>query len=158
REHATVPLDRGVFLPITWRMHEGVCRFISEGFYDGRLNPNPSNQNQYLVLDDHAHPGLMRAGIAFCDVQHAGCSPKSEEEAIEIEQLYSSLLTQEWRDKAGVQRQIGTNDVLVVSPYNMQVNLLRDVLPKGARVGTVDKFQGQEAAAVLISMATSSAE
>jgi uncharacterized protein len=40
----------------------------------------------------------------------------------------------------------------------MQVNLLKLVLPKGARVGTVDKFQGQESAVVLISMAASSGE
>jgi len=53
---------------------------------------------------------------------------------------------------------IGTADILVVTPYNMQVNLLKSVLPAGARVGTVDKFQGQEAAAVLVSMTTSTAE
>jgi uncharacterized protein len=53
---------------------------------------------------------------------------------------------------------IGVADILVVSPYNMQVNLLQSVLPASSRVGTVDKFQGQEAAVVLISMATSSGD
>jgi len=53
---------------------------------------------------------------------------------------------------------IEIDDILVVSPYNMQVGLLADRLPTGARVGTVDKFQGQEASVVLVSMATSSAE
>src|SRR3954449_12509347 len=53
---------------------------------------------------------------------------------------------------------MGADNILVVAPYNSQVNLLRSVLPFGARVGTIDKFQGQEAEAVLISMATSSGE
>lgn len=49
-------------------------------------------------------------------------------------------------------------DILVVTPYNVQVNYLRSILPDNAKVGTVDKFQGQEAPIVLISMVTSSAE
>jgi superfamily I DNA and/or RNA helicase len=65
-------------------------------------------------------------------------------------------LGQRWTDREGVVHRIGVDDILVVSPYNMQVNLLRTRLPEGARVGTVDRFQGQEAAVVLISMATSS--
>jgi uncharacterized protein len=67
-------------------------------------------------------------------------------------------MCQQWTDSQRAVRQIGCEDVLVVSPYNMQVNLLKSILPGGARVGTVDKFQGQEAAVVLISMATSSGE
>ena len=65
---------------------------------------------------------------------------------------------QRWIDQEGRVRPIGVKDVLVVSPYNMQVNLLRSQLPEGARVGTVDRFQGQESAVVLISMATSSGD
>ena len=68
------------------------------------------------------------------------------------------MLGQKWRDRTGKERVIAPDDILVVSPYNMQVNLLQSVLPAGARVGTVDKFQGQEAAVVLISMATSSGD
>ena len=68
------------------------------------------------------------------------------------------LLGGQWVNEKGEQSQIGVADILVVSPYNMQVDLLRQILPEGARVGTVDKFQGQEAAVVLISMATSSGE
>ena len=46
-------------------------------------------------------------------------------------------------------------DILIVAPYNLQVNLLKQLLPQGAQVGTVDKFQGQEAAVVIVSMTTS---
>ena len=69
-----------------------------------------------------------------------------------------ALLGQRWTDREGRTSPIGVDDILVVSPYNMQVNLLRSRLPEGAQVGTVDKFQGQEAAVVLISMATSSGD
>lgn len=71
---------------------------------------------------------------------------------------YDGLLGKSWVDRKGVKRTIGLDDILVVTPYNMQVDHLRDVLPSRARVGTVDKIQGQEAAAVLISMTTSSGE
>jgi uncharacterized protein len=71
---------------------------------------------------------------------------------------YNALLGQRWRDGQGREQAIGVDDILVVSPYNMQVELLKRTLPAGARVGTVDKFQGQEAAVVLVSMATSSGD
>src|SRR6185437_6826079 len=83
---------------------------------------------------------------------------KSPDEAARAGKIYLSLLDQQWVDNHGAVGRIGADDVLVVSPYNMQVDLLRSVLPAGARVGTVDKFQGQQAAVVLISMATSSGE
>ena len=67
-------------------------------------------------------------------------------------------MAEQWTDREGQTRPIGVDDILVVSPYNKQVNLLRTRLPEGARVGTVDKFQGQEAAVVLISMVTSSGD
>jgi uncharacterized protein len=59
---------------------------------------------------------------------------------------------------SGVVRYITEDDILIVTPYNVQVNYLRSILPKNARVGTVDNFQGQEAPIVLVSMVTSSAE
>src|SRR5205823_9711299 len=87
-----------------------------------------------------------------------GCGQKSPAEAARVREAYAALRSQRWIDEDGVERAIGTKDILVVTPYNMQVNLLQSVLPAGALVGTVDKFQGQEAAAVLISMTTSSGE
>ena len=89
---------------------------------------------------------------------HEGCSQDSEEEAVRVKEIYESLLQQSYVDDKGVRRQIQPDNILVVSPYNMQVNLLKQHLGGDARVGTVDKFQGQEAEAVIISMATSSGE
>ena len=111
-----------------------------------------------MVLNPDADPALAPTGLRFISVEHEGCSQKSEPEAERVRQLYQSLLGQRWTDRERRVRPIGVDDILVVSPYNMQVNLLRSRLPEGARVGTVDKFQGQEAAVVLISMATSSGD
>jgi uncharacterized protein len=68
------------------------------------------------------------------------------------------LLGRRWVDERGRRRRITLDDILVVAPYNAQVHRLQEALPPGARVGTVDRFQGQEAAVVIFSMATSSAE
>jgi superfamily I DNA and/or RNA helicase len=98
------------------------------------------------------------SGLRFISIEHEGCSQKSEAEADRIRQLYQSLLDQQWTNRKEDIQRIGIRDILVVSPYNMQVNLLRSRLPEGALIGTVDKYQGQEAAVVLISMATSSGD
>jgi uncharacterized protein len=155
---ATIPPDRGIFLPTTWRMHADVCRFISEAVYDARLHPEPANQRQQLLLDSRAHPALRPTGIVCLPLEHDGNSQRSAEEADAIRALYASLLEQRFRNKQGEERRMAADNILVVAPYNSQVNLLRSVLPPGARVGTIDKFQGQEAEAVLISMATSSGD
>ena len=154
----TVPPDRGIFLSKTRRMHPDLCRFISDAFYDGRLMPEAGNERQGLILNPSADPALVATGLRFISVEHDGCSQKSEPEADRVRQLYQSLLGQRWTNRELRVRPIGVEDILVVSPYNMQVNLLRSRLPEGARVGTVDKFQGQEGAVVLISMATSSGD
>lgn len=155
---ATIPPDRGVFLETTWRMHPDVCRFISDAVYDGRLVAHQSNGAQCLVLGPDAHPALAPTGIRFMPVAHEACSQRSEEEAELVAEIYGSLLSQQYRDKSGAVHPITADNVLVVAPYNMQVNLLKRTLPMGARVGTVDKFQGQEAEVVIISMATSSGD
>ena len=155
---ATVPPDRGIFLATTRRMHPDVCGFISEAVYDGRLMPEEENANQGLVLGAGADAVLARSGIRFVAIEHEGCAQKSEAEAARISEVYTSLLCQQWTDDKGATRPIRSEDILVVSPYNVQVNHLKSMLPPGARVGTVDKFQGQEAPVVLISMATSSGD
>lgn len=156
---STVPPERGVFLPITRRMHPAVCRFISDAVYDGRLESAPEAAGQTLLADVSRDPdALAAAGVRFVDVAHTGCAQKSPVEAARLQATYNALLGQPWRDAKGVERPLGVEDILVVSPYNIQVNLLQTVLPAGARVGTVDKFQGQEAAVVLVSMATSSGD
>ncbi|MEI9850103.1 MAG: TM0106 family RecB-like putative nuclease [Sphingomonas sp.] len=158
-DNATVPPEQGVFLPITRRMHPDLCRFISDAVYDGRLRSEASTANQRLEIDLARDPeALAPAGFRFVTVDHLGCTQRSPAEAERLAVTYDALLGSAWTDRHGVSRPIGADDILVVSPYNMQVELLRRVLPDGARVGTVDKFQGQEAPVVLVSMATSSGD
>ena len=154
---ATISADRGIFLGTTWRMHENVCRFISAAVYEGRLHPEEKNQHQRLLLTN-PHPALRPNGISFLPVSHEGCSQKSEEEAQVIRAMIESLLEQSYQDRDGAVHPLGLGNIMVISPYNVQVNHLREVLPTGTQVGTIDLFQGQEAEVVLISMATSGAE
>ena len=155
---ATIPAERGIFLGTTWRMHPDVCRFISDAVYDGRLEAEHNNANQALLLSADVHPALTPTGLRYVPIAHHACSQRSQEEADLVLDMVNSLLKQRYRDKQGQEHPMTLNDILVVAPYNMQVNLLKQVLPEGARVGTVDKFQGQEAEAVIVSMATSSGD
>lgn len=155
---ATIAPDRGIFLSDTWRMHPDVCGFISDAVYDGKLHSAARCREQRLLLASGTHAALKPTGIQFWPVAHDECSQSSQEEAEEIKSIYADLLSQKWRNSDGEARPITMEDILIVTPYNLQVRLLARVLPAGARVGTVDKFQGQEAAVVIVSMATSSGE
>ncbi len=153
---ATIAPDRGIFLATSWRMHPGVCRFISDAVYDGRLEPEAGNVKRTLVLNPSAHPLLKSSGIVHAAIEHKGCAQGSAEEADLVAQIYQSALQQRYTDRDGVVHAMTPDNILVVAPYNVQVNLLKRTLPAGARVGTVDKFQGQEAELVIVSMTTSS--
>jgi len=155
---ATVAPDHGIFLSTTWRMHPKVCEFISDAIYDSRLHPESSNATRSLILNESADPALKQAGIRYIPVKHAGCTQHSQEEVDVIKALFFNLLTQSFTDEIGTKHPITAENILIVSPYNMQVNKLKLALPLDARIGTVDKFQGQEAEVVIISMATSSSE
>ena len=155
-ESATVDPSRGVFLEHTWRMHPEVCEFTTEQFYEGRLGTRPELARQTVI-----GPGpLAGHGLRFIPVEHAGNTNASEEETDRVAALIGELLGGRavWVDKEGVQRPLALQDVLVVAPYNAHVATLRAKLPVGARVGTVDKFQGQEAPIVIYTMATSTAD
>jgi uncharacterized protein len=89
---------------------------------------------------------------------HSGNEAASVEEAAAVRWIVAELLESEWVDAAGEAHAITLNDVLVVAPYNAHVARLKNALPPGARVGTVDKFQGQEAPVAIYSMASSSVE
>jgi uncharacterized protein len=154
----TVPPDRGIFLARTFRMHTELCRFVSDVFYDGRLESDETTAQQKLILEDDADGVLVPTGLRFIEVEHEGNTQRSEEEAARLDRTYRALLGQRWVNRKGETNEITAADILVVTPYNMQVNLLKDTLPPDARVGTVDKFQGQEGAVVLISLASSSGE
>ena len=159
QDHATVPPERGVFLAETRRMHPDLCRFISDAVYERRLRSAAGTEVQRVLADPALDPeAIAPAGLRFVCVDSLACTQRSQPEAERLDRTYRALLGQAWTDRHGVTRPIGTEDILVVSPYNMQVELLKRTLPTGARVGTVDKFQGQEAAVVLISMATSSGD
>ena len=150
----TVPPAEGVFLERTWRMHPDVCRFVSDTMYDGRLAPVEGTERQAV-----ASPGLSGAGLRMIAVEHAENRQSSPEEADRIAEEVAKLLDGgRYTDMAGEERALTLEDILVVAPYNAQVRCLRDRLPRGARVGTVDKFQGQEAPVVFFSMTTSSGE
>jgi predicted RecB family nuclease len=151
---ATVPDDRGILLNETRRLHPTLCGFISEAIYDGRLQAHPSTAERYLVVKPGAHAALRTAGLSFVPVAHDGCTQSSRAEAETILKLITEACKQSVVRK-GKETPITLKDILVVAPYNLQVNLLRQLLPEGAQVGTVDKFQGQEAAIVIISMTTS---
>lgn len=155
---ATVPDDRGIFLGTSYRMHPSICSWISNAFYDGRLEAHADNARQKLVLSADAPVPLAPTGLVFHGVPHVGRGQSCPEEVEEICRLWHALMGQGWVDRHGEEQVIGPEDVLVVAPYNVQVNRLRQRLPDGARVGTVDKFQGQEAAVVLVSMTTSSGD
>jgi predicted RecB family nuclease len=153
---ATIAPDRGIFLGTTWRMHPQVCTFISDAVYEGRLQPEPGTARRTLVLRPDADPLLRPAGLVHAPIEHHGCSQSSEPEAALVARLYGSALQQQHSDREGVLHPMTADNILVVAPYNVQVNLLKRTLPAGARVGTVDKFQGQEAEVVIVSMTTSS--
>lgn len=152
-EHATIPPHRGIFLPTSRRMHPDVCEFISGQVYEGRLASHPDTSRQLV-----SETNFPSAGAFWVSVSHEGNAQISQEEVTVIEAAVHDLLTGSWTDKAGLTRSVRKSDIIVVAPYNAQVNALRDAMPEGIRVGTVDKFQGQEAPICLVSMTASSAD
>ena len=154
-DHPTIPPDRGIFLNITRRLHPEICSYISKAFYQGRLQPHPDNAKRQLTVKGSPLPS---SGILFIPSEHAGCTQKSTEEGSIIKKYYMELLSQQFKDTGEITQQILTNNILVVTPYNLQLNHLTKILPEEAKVGTVDKFQGQEEHIVMISMATSTKE
>jgi len=140
--HQTIPADRGIFLPETWRLAPSICTFTSEVFYEGRLHSRAGLEKQVLK----GSPPFEGAGLWAVGVAHEGNQNSSIEEADAVERIVSLLLREgsQWIDKIGTSKPMTPNDILVVAPYNAHVALLGERLtPKGVRVGTVDRFQGQ---------------
>jgi uncharacterized protein len=154
-EHKTMPEERGVFLPETWRFGSALCRFTSEVFYEGKLRPT-----REVALERQRLAGgpLDGAGLFVCDVAHDGNRNASDEEVEAVARLVERLLAKgsTWTDREGVARQLTAADVLVVAPYNAHVSRLAERVP--VEVGTVDRFQGREAPVVIYAMATSRPE
>jgi uncharacterized protein len=152
----TIPDDRGLFLPETWRLHPSLCELTSELFYDGRLRARAGCERQAL----RGPTRFAGAGLWLCTVPHAGNQTSSPEEVERVAELVAELTAPgvTWIDAKGREEAVAPEHVLVVSPYNAQVAALRARLGTAARIGTVDRFQGQEAPVVIYSMATSSAD
>ncbi|WP_159980640.1 MULTISPECIES: TM0106 family RecB-like putative nuclease [unclassified Novosphingobium] len=155
---ATVAPDRGILLDTSWRMHPDICTLISDAVYDGRLKAHPDCARQSLHLPEGHDPALANHGIRFVEMHHEGRNQQSEEEVARVEDLCAKLIGTPYTDRQGNAGKLGWDNILVVAPYNMQVIALAEALPAAARVGTVDKFQGQEAEVLIVSLATSSPE
>jgi len=155
-ELKTIPETTGLLLPETWRMHPRICEFTSELFYDGRLGAREFTR--YRVIE--GHPWLSGAGLWFVPVAHEGNRNSSAEEVEVVAKIVDSLVQRGvvWFRSTGNSRPIELTDILIVAPYNAQVFDLLTRLPQGAQVGTVDKFQGQEAPVIIYSLTTSSPE
>ena len=157
--HAVVPPDRGLFLGESWRMHPNVCRFISESIYEGRLGSIPECANQKIDVPANGSAYVkIESGIVFSGVEHDGDVQRSDEEVERVKAIYNELFNRPFTDKNGKIKPLELSDFLFIAPYNAQVRALRAALPKGARVGSVDKFQGQEAAVCILSLCSSYGE
>jgi uncharacterized protein len=153
-DDVTLAADRGVFLSEIRRMHSDVCGFISEQIYEGRLHSHADCLRQTTVAG---------TGLRWLRAAHDGNATASVEEAELIAGELARLIGTEWTDQHGVAKPLLASDFMVVAPYNDQVDTIRERLGRDPRtadvaVGTVDKFQGREAAVVFFSMATSSGD
>jgi uncharacterized protein len=151
-EEHTIEANRGVFLETTRRMHPDVCSFISRQMYEDRLSAYESCSLQSVDGE---------TGLRWIRTEHQGCDTSSPEEAEIVASLVRSSIGRKFTDHHGITRTMTAADVMVVAAYNAQVDLITAMLSADpdtaeARVGTVDKFQGQEAPVVIFSMATSS--
>jgi uncharacterized protein len=148
-DERTVGAGRGLFLAETWRLRPELCAFTSQAYYERRLDHAPVCETRSLAVGNG--PWLLA-------VDHQGCSQMSWAEAGAVAAQIRGLLGTPFTDGDGSTRPLRAGDVLVVAPYNAQVRALRAKVPDGVRVGTVDKFQGQQAPVVIVSMASSTAE
>ena len=147
----------GYFLGESWRMDSALCERVSWLSYDGALASAAATAGRTLRG--------VEPGVVSYPVEHAGCSVRSVQEAQAVVDCVCELLGREWVPAAGAEpRPLAAEDCIVVAAYNAQVDCVREALiaagladssGAGVRVGTVDKFQGQEAAVVLVSLASS---
>lgn len=155
----TISPDRGLLLDETHRLHPSICTFTSEQFYERKLRPAASVALQGIATSPFPLPGLY-----WQPVEHEGNQNRSSEEAEVVARVLRDCLVPGafWTNAHGERRDLSSDDVLIVAPYNAHVAAIREALDRhglgGVAVGTVDKFQGQEAAIAIYSMATSTPE
>ncbi|MFN8658896.1 MAG: TM0106 family RecB-like putative nuclease [Candidatus Obscuribacterales bacterium] len=153
QDKQTIPADFGIFLSKSYRMHPDVCSFISSAVYEGRLEAEARTAQREILVPSGCGIGKS-TGIVYVPVEHEGNNQGSDEEAAVIGELIAELLKCKLRCEDGAVRPIKPTDILVVAPYNMQVRILKNHHVR-THVGTVDKFQGQEAPIVIVSMCAS---
>ena len=162
----TISKEKGIFLPVSYRMHPSICNFISRRFYNEKLKSHPTTTHQKIIFpnsfkvenlsSENQKLLLPESGLFFTPVEHSGNAHSSIEEAKMISYIYKKLLKAKWVYRNKEIKPITTQDILIVSPYNFQVACLKKELKiEEARIGTVDKFQGQEAPICILSLASS---
>ena len=178
----TMPPHRGLFLAETWRLHPDIARFTSEVYYEGKVTARPELRHQAVLPQTSREPPgttpdmfeaprmspvrgtrqgwAFGSGLRYVPVPHRGNQARSDEEVAVIVQIVEDLLVGIlWRDKDEKSHPVTRDDVLIIAPYNAQVAALSEALPMlSRRIGTVDRFQGQEAPIVIYSMTSSSPE
>ncbi|TWT84536.1 RecBCD enzyme subunit RecD [Planctomycetes bacterium CA13] len=156
QDGSTIKDSQGIFLADTYRLHPDVCDFTSEQFYEGRLKSEPKCQNICIL----GNGPLSGTGLRLVSVDHVGNQNRSDEEVAVVSAIVQHLLTSStrWRDKENDINELEPKDILIVAPYNAQVDALSAAIGDRARIGTVDKFQGQEAPVLIYSTASSSAD
>jgi uncharacterized protein len=157
--HAVVPRDYGLFLSQSRRMHPSVCRFISESIYEGRLRSHDDCTRQKIALPP-AGSGLVskETGIVFSPVEHDGDVQQSDDEVERVKAIFSDLAGRSYTAQNVTTKPLALDDFLFIAPYNAQVRALQAALPAGARVGSVDRFQGQQAPVCVLSLCSSYGE
>jgi uncharacterized protein len=156
----TIARDRGLFLGQTRRLHPDICRFTAEAFYEGRLKSVPGLERQAVrVPAGAAAEALGSAGLVYVAVEHDANQSRAKEEVEAIAALVEALTADgvRYRNAAGEETPLTRADLMIVAPYNAQVTALAERLPD-MRIGTVDKFQGQQAPVVIVSLTTSAPE
>ena len=163
-----IPPDLGFFLAQTRRMRPEVAAPVSTLSYGGELEAHPSTALRRI---DGIRPGLIPVPL-----RHHGNATQSLEEAAEVARLVTDLVGRSWTDvpaevtadagdaggppTTAASRPLEQRDLIVVTPYNAQQVAVEAALAAAGfpdvPVGTVDKFQGKEAAVAIVSLAASS--
>lgn len=157
--HAVIPSNYGLFLGESRRMHPAVCQFISESIYEGRLGSHIDCAQQKIALPTKGAELVTKEhGIVFSGVEHDANIQQSEEEVERVKAVFGELIGRPYTASDGKTRPLALNDFLFIAPYNAQVRALQAALPSGARVGSVDKFQGQQAPVCILSLCSSYGE
>ena len=151
----TISEEKGIFLEKTWRMHPTICSFDSEMFYESRLHAVDGLEKQRI----EGNTEFQGSGLFYKAVIHEGNTNFSLEEIDAVEKIIIELTKGDvyWYDDKNNKKVLQSSDIKIITPYNSSVFELQKKIPN-IEIGTVDKFQGQEAAVIVYSLASSSPE